>query len=126
MTGLLEILPAESWDGPSPDGRFTLGFAVEAMWYDAYVHGHDIRAATGRPVDRGAGLRCAVHHLVGYLETRGWQPTTLQLDGLEPIDINGGGQVVTGDPLQFVLVATGRADAASLGLDPSVNVYATG
>jgi uncharacterized protein (TIGR03083 family) len=124
LTALLEMLPAESWDGPSPDGRYTLGFAVEAMWYDAYVHGHDIRTATGRPADRGPGLRCAVHHLAGYLDGRGWGPSTLQLEGIEPVDINGGGRPVTGDPLQFVLVATGRADPATLGLDASVNVYA--
>ena len=30
---------------------------------------------------------------------------------------------MTGDPLQFVLVATGRADPAPLGLDASVNIY---
>ena len=28
------------------------------------------------------------------------------------------------DEMQFVLVATGRADASTLGLDPAVNIYA--
>jgi hypothetical protein len=36
---------------------------------------------------------------------------------------DGSGRRVTGDPHQFVLVATGRADPATLGLDESVNVY---
>ena len=35
-----------------------------------------------------------------------------------------GSRRVTGDPLSFVLAATGRADPAVLGLDPTVNVYA--
>jgi hypothetical protein len=30
---------------------------------------------------------------------------------------------LTGDPLPFVLAATGRSDPAALGLDPSVNIY---
>ena len=30
---------------------------------------------------------------------------------------------ITGDPHQFVLVATGRADAATMGLDPEVSIY---
>jgi len=36
----------------------------------------------------------------------------------------GKGRRITGDPLEFVLVATGRADPARIGLDPSVNIYA--
>jgi hypothetical protein len=48
----------------------------------------------------------------------------LQLDGVGSFDVSGGGgQRVTGDPLTFVLIATGRADPSALGLDPSVNVY---
>ena len=35
----------------------------------------------------------------------------------------GGGQRVTGDPLEFVLAATGRTDPGALGLDETVNVY---
>jgi hypothetical protein len=31
---------------------------------------------------------------------------------------------ITGDPLAFVLAATGRADPEILGLDASVNVFA--
>jgi hypothetical protein len=30
---------------------------------------------------------------------------------------------VSGDPLAFVLAATGRSDPGALGLDESVNVY---
>jgi hypothetical protein len=35
-----------------------------------------------------------------------------------------GGRRIDGDALQFVLVATGREDPASLDLDASVNLYA--
>ncbi|HET7531135.1 MAG TPA: maleylpyruvate isomerase family mycothiol-dependent enzyme [Mycobacteriales bacterium] len=124
LTALLGSLPPDSWTGPSFDGRSTLGFAVEAIWYDAYVHGHDIRSALGRPIDRGAGLRCAVHHVAGYLDQRPWRAATLALDGIEPIDIAGGGERITGDTLDFVLAATGRIDPSTVGLDDGVNVYA--
>jgi uncharacterized protein (TIGR03083 family) len=123
LSSLLESLPPESWDGPSfGDPRYTLGFAVEAIWFDTYLHADDIRAAIGAPSLRSAGLRCAVHHVAGYLEQRG-QSLTLDLDGIERIDVGGGGQVVHGDPLTFVLAATGRGDPAVLGLDETINVY---
>ena len=102
----------------------TLGTAVEGIWYDAYVHSDDIRDALGRPSDRCAGLWAAVSHLVDLLEDRGWGPATLELDGMEPIPVRGGGTVVRGNPLIFVLVATGRAHPIELGLDQTVNVYA--
>ena len=36
----------------------------------------------------------------------------------------GGGEKISGDPHQFLLVATGRADPSPLGLDESVNIFA--
>jgi uncharacterized protein (TIGR03083 family) len=124
LESLLESLPPEMWDGPSlHDPAFTLGFSVEALWYDAYLHGEDIRAALGLPPARGAGLRCAVHHVAGYLTHRDWAPTTLLLTDLEPVQISGGGTEWIGDPLELVLAATGRADPVPLGLDPRIDVY---
>lgn len=124
LTGLLESLPEDMWDGPSfTDPQYTLGFAVEAIWFDAYLHGEDIRAAMGVPPSRGPGLRCAVHHVAGYLAHRRWVPATLTLDGADAVDIAGGGASITGDPLDFVLAATGRGNPAALGLDDTVNVY---
>jgi len=35
-----------------------------------------------------------------------------------------GGRRLDGDPLPFVLAATGRGTSSKLGLDPSVNRYA--
>jgi len=124
LQSLLESLPSDSWDGPSLlDPAFTLGFSVEAIWYDAYLHGEDIRSALGLPPARGAGLRCAVHHVAGYLTQRDWAPTTLLLKDLEPVEISGGGTEWGGDPLELVLAATGRLDPAPLGLDPRIDVY---
>lgn len=121
---LLESLPAEAWDGPAPDPEYTLRFAVEAIWYDAYLHGDDIRDALGFPSARGDGLRCAVHHVAGYLDQHHWGSATLTLSGIERIDVGGGGSEITGDPLEFVLAATGRRDPSAFGLDPGINVYA--
>jgi hypothetical protein len=39
-------------------------------------------------------------------------------------EVGGGGPAVTGDPLAFVLAATGRLDPEPLGLTPDVNIYA--
>ena len=48
----------------------------------------------------------------------------LSLDGIDEVAIGGGGdRRVTGDPLTFVLVATGRANPSALGLDDTVNIY---
>jgi hypothetical protein len=65
-----------------------------------------------------------VSHLADLLARRGWGPAVLALDGLDEVPVSGGGRRVTGDPLTFVLVATGRQAAADMGLDRSVNVYA--
>ncbi len=37
--------------------------------------------------------------------------------------MSGGGPEINGSCDQFVLVATGRAEPASLGLDEAVNIY---
>src|SRR5947207_2948419 len=115
-----------AWAGPAPAGiPGTLGEGVEAIWYDAYVHAEDIRSALGRQPARGPGLRVSVSHLADLLGRRGWGPAVLALDGLDEVPVSGGdGRRVTGDPLTFILVATGRQAAKDMGLDDSVNVYA--
>jgi uncharacterized protein (TIGR03083 family) len=115
-----------AWAAPAPAGLApSLGEGVEALWYDAYVHGDDIRAATSRQSVSGPGLRASVAHLSDLLTVKGWGPATLALDGMEEFPVSGGGGYrLTGDPLEFVLVATGRRDPSTLGLDPGVNVYA--
>lgn len=123
--GLLAAFDDEAWDGPAPPGvPGTLGSGVEALWYDAFVHADDIRAAMSAPSERGPGLKAAVSHVADLLEDKGWGPATLALDGTGRFDIGGGGREISGDPLEFVMAATGRADPQKLGLDPSVNLYA--
>jgi uncharacterized protein (TIGR03083 family) len=121
----LAALDDEAWKSPAPAGLLpTLGDGVEALWYDAWLHADDIRAAAGLPPERSAGLRASVVHIASLLEAGGWGPATLALDGMEAVPVgDGSGRRVTGDPHQFVLVATGRADPATLGLDEAVNVY---
>src|SRR5256885_676268 len=80
--------------------------------------------ADGRAPERGDGLHASVVYLVAELTKRGWGPATLVLDGEPRHDIGVGGPEITGDALQFVLVATGRADASTMDLDPTVNIYA--
>jgi len=110
--------------------EMTLGQAMESFWLGTYVHADDIRAAIGRPSERGPGLRASVYHVADLLTERGWGPATLALDGIEEIPVTAGEAAgseersVTGDPLAFVLAATGRADPTPLGLDRSVNVFA--
>jgi uncharacterized protein (TIGR03083 family) len=112
------------WNAPIGVNDLTLGEGVLLLWYDAYVHADDIRTAIGRSSARGEGLNASVAYLADELTKRGYEPSTLALAGTPHYEVNGGGRAITGDALQFVLVATGRADAASLRLDPRVNIYA--
>ena len=114
-----------AWSGPIPTGGpGTLGTGIEALWADAYIHADDIRSAIGREPVRSEGLRGSLSHFGELLEQDGWGPATLALDGFEEMRIGAGdGRRVTGDAHQFVLVATGRSDPTSIGLDETVNVY---
>lgn len=126
---LLGAFDDAAWGMPSPGGfDFTLGEGVEALWHDAWLHGEDIRSAVGRPSDRGEGMIASVSHIADVLTREGWGPAVLALDGLPEFSVSGGGNGsggsrFTGDPLAFVLAATGRADPRPLGLDESANIY---
>jgi uncharacterized protein (TIGR03083 family) len=103
------LLPAFddlAWDSPAPgDYDGTLGQAVEALWYDAYLHTDDIRSALGLAPAPGPGLDAATSHVVPLLEKLGWS-----------------GEVPTGNDAahEFVLAATGRAAGAA----SMPNIYA--
>ncbi len=97
---------------------------MEALWYDAFLHNNDVRAALGRPALLGPGLRASVSHVADILTDRGWGPATLDLAGAPGFTVGGGGRAVSGDALTFVLVATGRESPGALGLDETVNIYA--
>ena len=120
---LLDALDDDMWNGPSGVPDLTFGRGVLTLWYDAFVHADDIRAALGRPPERGPGLEASVEYLAGELATRGWGPATLALDGIRRYDVGAGGREITGDAMQFVLVATGRAEPATMGLEPGVSIY---
>jgi uncharacterized protein (TIGR03083 family) len=123
LTDLLAQIPVEVWHHPAVgNSSSSTGFAVEAIWYDAFVHGDDVRSALGLGSVRGPGLAYAVQHVVGYLAQQG-RSLSLELDGIDPVEVSGGGQLIAGDPLLFVLVATGREDPAKLGVGPWINVY---
>jgi uncharacterized protein (TIGR03083 family) len=125
MQGLVAVLDDDAWASPSPAPGLSIGEGVLALWYDAWIHGDDIRAAAGLPSVRGAGVVAAVEHVVDTLAKREWGPARLVLHGLPELSVGeANGRVVTADPHEFVMVATGRADSARLGLEPSVNIYA--
>jgi uncharacterized protein (TIGR03083 family) len=123
---LLAAFDDAAWAGPPPvEIPGTLGDAVEVIWYDTYVHTEDIYAALGRPpLHDKDSLRASVSHIVVSLESQGWGPGTIALDGIEEFKVgDGSGVRVTGDPLDFVLVGTGRKDPSVFGLDETVNIY---
>lgn len=125
LCDLLALVTPDAWEDPAVNNpAYSTGFAIEAIWYDAYLHGDDIRTALGLESARGSGLVCALEHTVGYLAHQD-RSLVLELDGLERVEIGRGGEHVSGDPLRFVLVATGREDPATLGVAPWINVYAT-
>jgi uncharacterized protein (TIGR03083 family) len=124
VAALAEQLDDAAWNAPvASDFEGTLGDGVLALWFDGYLHADDVRAALGTPSVQGDGLRGSLHWVAADLGRRGWGPATLALDGVDVIEIGGGGEKITGDPVQFLLVATGRADPSARGLDESVNIF---
>ncbi|HVS69234.1 MAG TPA: maleylpyruvate isomerase family mycothiol-dependent enzyme, partial [Mycobacteriales bacterium] len=102
--GLLPAFDDATWDGPAPGGYDgSTGEAVEALWYDAYLHADDIRAALGMPTEIGPGLEAATSHVELFLGKLGWT-------GDIPAD--------DAQAHAFVLAATGRAEGAT------PNIYA--
>jgi uncharacterized protein (TIGR03083 family) len=125
LAKLVAVLDDAAWKSPSPAPDLNIGEAILALWYDTWIHADDIRAAVGLPSDRGEGLAAAVEHVAEVLGKRKWGPARLALHGMPEVPVGqANGRVVDGDPLQFVLIATGRDDPAKLGLEPSVNIYA--
>jgi len=124
VAALAEQLDDAAWNAPvASDFDGTLGEGVLALWFDGYLHADDIRAALGRPPVQSDGLRGSIHWVAVDLGRREWGPSTLALDGMDVIEIGGGGDKITGDPYEFLLVASGRADPSPLGLDESVNIF---
>jgi uncharacterized protein (TIGR03083 family) len=107
--GLLAVFDDDAWAGAAPGGYDgSLADAVEALWYDTFLHADDIRVALGRPTELGPGLAAAASHVGFELGKRGWSG-----------DVPEGG----GTAMDFVLVATGRA-SADFYPKPLLNIYA--
>lgn len=124
---ILATIDDAAWNGPPlvDVGGPTLGTGVEAIFYDIYVHAQDINEAVGRTPERDpSSVKVSVSHLADMLTQQGYTPSTLALDGMPEFPINGGGENrITGDPYDFILVATGRKDPSSMGLDEAINIY---
>ncbi len=114
----------DAWSAPGPPGTpGTLGQGLESLWFDTFLHNNDIRAAIDEPTVHGDGVLASVSHIAQVLTDQGWGPVTLRLDGMEEFPVSGGGPVVAGDPMTFILVSTGRASPDRIGLDDTVNIY---
>ena len=114
----------QAWDAPGPPGTpGTLGQGLESLWFDTFLHADDIRQATGRPPVLGDGLLPSVSHITQVLTDQEWRSATVCLDGMEEFPVSGGGQAISGDPMTFILISTGRAEPNLMGLDESVNIY---
>ncbi|MBV9293540.1 MAG: maleylpyruvate isomerase family mycothiol-dependent enzyme [Frankiales bacterium] len=124
-TDIVSSFDDEAWDAPAPAGAAgTLGFGIEALWFDTYLHADDMRAALGREsVLHTDGTRASVSHIAQVLTDQGAPATTLALDGIEEFPVSGGGRRVTGDAFAFVLAGSGRGDLAPFGLGPEFNIY---
>ena len=112
-------------DGPQGNGQ-TLGYGLEALWFDTYLHGGDILDALDLPASLpSSGFAPSVSHISDTLSQEGAKPATIRLNGLDEFLVSGGddSRVIKGDPMQFILVATGRADPATMGLEPEINIY---
>ena len=111
-------------EGPQGGGQ-TLGAGLEALWFDTYLHTDDILSALGRSVTTKRGLAPSVSHISDVLSDEGAAPATIRLSGLDEFLVSGGdgARVIEGDPMEFILVSTGRADPGSMGLGPEINIY---
>ena len=111
-------------EGPQGNGQ-TLGAGLEALWFDTYLHADDILSALGRSTTTREGLAPSVSHISDVLTGEGAVPATIRLGGLDEFVVSGGdgARVIEGDPMQFILVSTGRADPAGMGLGPEINIY---
>jgi len=123
--GLISAFDDAAWSGSAPPGtNGTLGFGIEALWFDTFLHAGDIRSALGDPRLEGDGLRPSLSHIAQVLTDQGFGPANLSLTGFETFPVSGGvGCSITGDAAEFVLASTGRGDPAIFGLDETVNIY---
>ena len=109
--GMLPLFDDAAWAGAGPGGfDGTLGDGVEALWYDTWMHAEDMRAALGNPRVLSSGFSAARSHVAWDLNrVAGWEGAMPKADD---------------DAYAFIMVATGRADASTLGASAPPNIYA--
>jgi uncharacterized protein (TIGR03083 family) len=106
----LRAVTDEQWAGKSGAPGLTLGEGLLTLWFDAWVHRDDVRAALGQEPDTGPGLAASRAYLLWSLDKQGWiPPPGVDLDAI--------------DDHALVLAGTGRIPASQVGLDPRVNLY---
>jgi uncharacterized protein (TIGR03083 family) len=111
-------------EGPQGNGQ-TLGFGLESLWFDTYLHADDIRSSLGQSTNEPIGFAPSISHISQVLSQQQWPAATIRLSGLDEFLVSGGDseRLITGDPMQFILVSTGRADPSIMSLDAAVNIY---
>jgi uncharacterized protein (TIGR03083 family) len=124
-SALAEAFDDADWDAPVAGSSIqSLGFGLESLWFDTFLHADDIRVALGEPTVVGDGLTASISHIAQVLTDQDWNAATLSFEGMPVFPVSGGdGMNISGDPMAFVLAATGRGDPTTLALDPSVNIY---
>jgi len=123
-TDLASSFDDAAWDAIGPQGGSTLGFGIESLWFDTFLHADDMRSAVGMASLKGEGLRPSISHISKVLSDQGFGPADLTFEGIETFPVSGGGgRTVNGDAFEFVLASTGRGDPAIFDLDDSVNIY---
>jgi uncharacterized protein (TIGR03083 family) len=123
---LLDAFDEDAFNAEGPQGGGqTLGAGLEALWFDTYLHADDILTALGRSVTAIEGLAPSVSHISDVLTSEHAEPATIRLTGLDDFHVSSGDlrRLIEGDPKQFILVSTGRADPATMGLGPEINIY---
>src|SRR3954451_13874098 len=60
LRNLGSIIDDDAWNGPSPVPDLTMRQGILVLFYDAFVHNNDIRAAVGLPARGGMGLDASV------------------------------------------------------------------
>lgn len=122
---LLRAIDDHYWAQPSPFPGLTVRQGVEVLWVESFVHEDDIRHALALPArpSPGLALEITLRHIAEEMGRRGWNKRTLEFEGLSKIHIGPGGESISGDPMRFVLAATGRIPTSEVGLDETVNIY---
>lgn len=147
LDGIAESMTPETWESELPgfDGR-TLGWGVQRLLEDIWVHAQDIRIPLGAPMTSGPGLDATLEVIASELPER----LRRHAPAVAVVELAAGGQAfkavaseggaavrISGDPGAIALVATGRLSlseatqsgkvsvtpGAPKGLEAALNVY---